>query len=150
MIDPVSVGAAVAVLAARKVFEGAAMAAGDQVGDSGWRLGGRVLEVVRGWFAATDADAEASLAAVEAASNPSEAEVADLAALIDARLPGAPRVAAELEPLLAAARADAVLGPILGPGAASQVGGNQVNITTGDRSIASGGDTNITINDPRH
>jgi hypothetical protein len=146
VVDPVSVGAAVAVLAGTKVVE----KVGTEVGGAGWGLANQILGRVRDWFSSTDDEAAAALARVEEAASPPEGEIDALAALIAERLGAAPKVAGELAPLIEAALADGTLGPVLAD-QASEVAERSVSITQtahGDGNVqigTAGRDVNVDV-----
>ncbi len=143
MVDPVSIGTVVAVLAGKKVVE----AVGSKVGEAGWGLGNRVLDRVRDWFRNTDKDAEKALGELEAVADPTGQQVAELAQLVDARLEAAPSVAEDLAVLVGLVRQDPELGPLIPSGGSTALGGDVVNVhSSGDRATNVGkveGDMNI-------
>lgn len=142
-MDPISIAATVALLAGKKVVE----KIGDKAGDAGWGLGNKILDKVRGWFSVTDKVATKQLEAVEEATDPTEEQVSELAALITERLKAAPTIADELAPMVEAAHNDAELAPLLTTSdsvvAASTVI-NQSASGTGHIQVGqAGGDVNI-------
>jgi len=152
VVDPVSVGVAVAILAGKKLVE----KAGSEAGESGWGLAKRVVGRVRGWFVDTDEDAEAMLATVEDASEGtvSDEDLGALAALIDERLKAAPKIEKELASLVSLAQQDEVLAPLLSASAGGVSDARDVFIltTVGDHNIVvgkAGRDVNIGSKDKR-
>ncbi len=145
VMDPVTIGTAVAVLAGKKLVE----KVGEQAGESGWGLANAILGKVRGWFSMTDKKAAAQLEALETATEPDGAAVKALAVLVDKRLEAAPDLGAELAELVARAGRDPVLGPVLSQ-AGLVVGGASTVITqttTGDGNVVigqAGGSVNVT------
>jgi len=146
-MDPVSIGTAVAVVAAKtvgkKLAEAAAEKVGEEAGEAGWGLGRRMVAKVHSWFS-TDEDAVAALEAVVDNDNPAEAEVVALAELIDERLEAAPLVKSELQPMVDQAHRDEVLSEILKTAPQAQIAGGDIhNQRAGNNSIVAGGDVNI-------
>jgi hypothetical protein len=127
-VEPVSIGAAVAVLAGSKLVEKAGEELGERAGGSGWGLATTIVGHVRAWFSVTDKRATAQLEALEAAETPPVEEVRALAELVDARLDAgaAPNLVVELRGLVDRAVADAVLGPVLARETPAVVAGGTV------------------------
>lgn len=140
-MDPLTIGGAVAVLAGKAALS----KLGDEAGEAGWGLAGRIVRRVKSWFAQTDPEAERALDELVAAPDPTDESVRAMAELIDTRLPAAPGVERDLSPLVEAASGDPTLAPILGQGAAAiQAGRNLTIQTAGDNAQQAGRDINIT------
>lgn len=151
MVDPLSIGATVAILAAKSLGKKAAETASEKLGEKaglgGWDLGKAIVQKVRGLFSLTDKEAERQFAEVEEAEAPTSDEVAALAELIDERLPAAPTVRDELAPMVAQAQSDPILAPVLDEGRnVIQAGRDVTNVhqTAGDHAVQVGRD--LTVN----
>jgi hypothetical protein len=147
-MDPLSIGTAVAILAARslgkKAAEKASEKLGEEAGEAGWALGQRILDTARDWFGNTDKTAEKQLAELEAATDPVPAQVDAVANLVDERLPAAPSVRERLAPMIQSARRDPELGPLLQQAAATQQAGRDtIYQRAGDNSFLAGRDMTI-------
>ncbi len=135
VVDPVSIGTVVAVLAGRKVVD----AVGSKVGEAGWGLGNKLLDRVRSWLRDTDEDVERALGELEAAEDPSDGWVAELAQMVDARLVAAPKVAQDLTALVELVRQDPDLALLIPSEGSTAVAGDVINQqASGDRSIQVG------------
>lgn len=121
MIDPVSIGAVVAGLAASKAAEKAAEKAseklGEQAAESGWGLGARIVGRVRSWFSDNGkVDQLAALEAAETSGDPASAEAEALATVVEqevAALPEQAGVASDLSDWCQLALKDPVLSEAL-------------------------------------
>jgi len=153
-MDPITIGTAIAVLAGAKAVEAFSSAAGKSaealgsaVGTAGWNLAESMLAKVRDWFSVTDSGALEQLQDLEATDDASPDAIAELATLIDDRLPSAPVVEDELSAMLDMARTDSVLNPILSAGTVVQSGRDSyVQDNRGDHNTnvgSVGGDLNI-------
>ena len=134
--DPVTIGAAVAVLAGKQLIE----KVGEEAGESGWGLANTILGKVRGWFSFTDSKAADRLGELEKAKDPSPGDMRAVAELIDKRLEAAPDLATELAELVDQARKDPVLRPVLSQeGLVAAAGATVITQTaTGDGNIQVG------------
>lgn len=136
-MDPVSIGLTVAVLAGQGVVKKLS-------GDAASALVRQMVGSVREWFSGTDDDAVAALEAIAVSEAPTDADVAALATLIDERLPAAPKVLAELQPLVDQAHEDPELAELLGSAPAPTVAGRDIiTQTAGDGSIQAGRDVHV-------
>ncbi|MEO1064375.1 MAG: hypothetical protein AAFZ07_23395 [Actinomycetota bacterium] len=147
-MDPLSVGAAVAVLAGTKGVE----KLGGLVAESGWRAVGQALGRLRQFFADTDEDASARLEKFVSAGDASEDSVVAVGELIDDKLRSAPKVRTEVELLIAEARADDEIAGLLAAAAVPGGLGQRITqIAIGNDNIQVGqvgGDVTIDVQRP--
>ena len=153
-MDPVTIGATVALLAAKrageKALEKAAERVGEKSGEAGWGLGAKILDKVRGLFSYTSDEALQELEAVEAAAEPSDEQVNGLAATVSKQLEVASKVAGELAPMIEAAHNDPELAPLLSTAGSVAEGSMVITQTVSNSSGvvqigSAGGDINVDV-----
>lgn len=119
-MDPVTIGATVALLAAKKVasklgekaIDKAGEKLGEKAGEAGWDLGNRILDTVRNVFSFNQ-EGKAKLETVEEAAEPTDQQVNELAAAVTKQLESAPDAVEALAPMVEAAKVDPELRPLL-------------------------------------